>query len=811
MIIETGHFALVLALVLSLFQATVPLYGARSNNVALMAIAPVTALMSAVLVSSAFAALMYAYVTSDFSVQNVVQNSHSLQPLIYKITSVWGNHEGSMLLWVLILVVFGAMVALSNKSLPTHLRANALAVQGMITSAFLAFLLFTSNPFTRVITPPFEGKDLNPILQDLGLAIHPPLLYLGYVGFSMAFSFAMAALIEGRIDAVWARAVRPWVLLAWAFLTLGIAMGSYWAYYELGWGGWWFWDPVENASLIPWLTGTALIHSVVVMEKRDALKVWTILLAILTFSCALLGTFLVRSGVLTSVHAFAVDPERGVFILAILCLFIGGSLALFAWRAPTLKQGGLFAPLSREGALIVNNVLLTVSAATVLIGTLYPLALEAVTGEKISVGPPFFNAAVIPLMVPLFFVLPFGQQLAWKRANVLGTLERLMAALGIAIIGTLLLAAFLNGGPVFAILGLGLGLFVVVGSVVEITSRAFSSEGGISVAFKKAFGLPRSAWGSAMAHMGVGLFIIGVASSAWHTETIASLKLNQSAKVGAYDAVLISVTPRAVANYREDVAQFRLLKGGVEHFTMESAKRVYIAGNRPTTEAGIKTVGLLSQVYISVGEPQKDGGLSVRLYWKPYVLLVWLGCVVMALGGAWALTDRRFRLGVPKNKRKLIVPQAATIAIIMSVILISTMGTSSPAYAVQPDEILIDASLEKRARKISEELRLVCQNQSIDDSNAPLARDLRVLVRERLQAGDQDQAVLDYIVARYGNYVLLNPPLKPQTLLLWYTPILLLGAAILGLFLHRKSRVAVASPPLTKEEQHAIDQMVGRG
>jgi cytochrome c biogenesis factor/cytochrome c-type biogenesis protein CcmH/NrfF len=533
----------------------------------------------------------------------------------------------------------------------------------------------------------------------------------------------------------------------------------------------------------------------------------------LTFSCALLGTFLVRSGVLTSVHAFAVDPERGVFILVILCLFIGGSLVLFAWRAPTLKQGGLFAPVSREGALIVNNVLLTVSAATVLIGTLYPLALEAVTGEKISVGPPFFNAAVIPLMVPLFFVLPFGQQLAWKRANMLGTLERLMAAFGIAILGTLLITAILEGGPVLAIFGFGLGLFVVVGSCVEITSRAFSGGSGLGVAFKKAFGLPRSAWGSAMAHMGVGLFIIGVASTAWHTETITSLKPNQSAQVGPYEAVLVAVNPRIVANYREDVVQFRLLKGGVEHFTMTSAKRIYIAGNRPTTEAGIRTVGLLSQVYISVGEPQNDGSMSVRLYWKPYVLLVWLGCVIMALGGVWALTDRRFRIGVPfKSKRPLQTATAPVIALFIGVLLTGMTSSSSPVLAVQPDEILTDAQLEKRARKISEELRcLVCQNQPIDDSNAPLARDLRVLVRERLSAGDQDRAVLDYVVARYGNYVLLKPPFKLETFLLWFAPVLLLGAALSGLFLHRKRHRNDSPPPLTEAEQQAIDQIMGRG
>ncbi|HZA93743.1 MAG TPA: heme lyase CcmF/NrfE family subunit, partial [Gemmatimonadales bacterium] len=404
MLVEAGHFALALALGLSLIQFLVPLWGARANDPVLMAVGPTSALAVFACIAFAFLGLTFAYLNSDFSVLNVVQNSHSAKPLIYKISGVWGNHEGSMLLWVLILALFGAVVAISRNSIPMRLQANTLAVQAAVTIAFLLFILTTSNPFTRVVPAALEGQDLNPLLQDPGLAIHPPLLYIGYVGFSISFAFACAALIDGRIDAVWARIVRPWTLGAWAFLTLGIAMGSYWAYYELGWGGWWFWDPVENASLMPWLAGTALVHSTVVMEKRDALKVWTILLAILTFSLSLLGTFLVRSGVLTSVHSFAVDPERGTFILGILILFIGGSLALFAWRAPMLKQGGLFAPVSREGALVVNNLFLATACATVFIGTLYPLALEVLTGEKISVGAPFFNFTFLPLIVPLLLL-----------------------------------------------------------------------------------------------------------------------------------------------------------------------------------------------------------------------------------------------------------------------------------------------------------------------------------------------------------------------------------------------------------------------
>ena len=419
-----------LALALALVQATVPLWGARTNDATLMGVAGSTALAQFVFVAASFARADRGYVGSDFSVLNVFQNSHSAMPLIYKFTSVWGNHEGSMLLWVLILALFGALVALFGGNLPATLKANVLAVQAWIAARSICSSSMTSNPFLRIAQAPAEGRDLNPILQDIGLAVHPPLLYLGYVGFSISFSFAIAALIDGRIDAAWARWVRPWTLVAWMFLTLGIAMGSYWAYYELGWGGWWFWDPVENASLMPWIAGTALLHSAVVMEKRNALKVWTILLAILTFSLSLLGTFLVRSGVLTSVHTFASDPSRGVFILAILVIFIGGGLALYAWRAPALKQGGMFAPISREGALVFNNLFLTSACATVFVGTLYPLALEALTGDKISVGAPFFNLTFGPLFVPLLIAVPFGPLLAWKRGDLLGAAQRLIVGGG---------------------------------------------------------------------------------------------------------------------------------------------------------------------------------------------------------------------------------------------------------------------------------------------------------------------------------------------------------------------------------------------
>jgi cytochrome c-type biogenesis protein CcmF len=649
-LVEAGHFALALALGLSLIQFAMPLWGARANDPVLMGVAEPAALSVLACVALAFAALTASYTASDFSVLNVVENSHSAKPFIYKLSGVWGNHEGSMLLWILILSLFSGVVALARDAVPARLRANTLAVQGAITVAFLLFILVASNPFARVEPPPIEGQDLNPVLQDLGLAIHPPLLYVGYVGFSITFAFAMAALIDGRIDAVWARAVRPWTLAAWIFLTLGIAMGSYWAYYELGWGGWWFWDPVENASFMPWLAGTAFLHSVVVMEKRDALKVWTILLAILTFSLSLLGTFLVRSGVLTSVHAFAVDPTRGVFILAILILFIGGSLALFAWRAPMLRQGGLFAPVSREGALVVNNLFLATGCATVFVGTLYPLALEALTGAKISVGAPFFNSTFVPIVVPLLAVVPFGQTLAWKRGDILGAAQRLMVAFGVALAITLVLLAVTTGGPVVAPLGIGLGAFLVLGAATEIATRAWGRGTTLPIALRRAAGLPRSTWGTALAHAGVGVTVIGIAATAWSVESMATLRPGGMIAAGPYTARLERVRPRTEANYRENVALLAINLEGRPVGTVETMKRIYTSRGTPTTEAGILTVGV-SQVYASFGDPQADGSIGLRLYYKPLILLIWLGPVIMAAGGALSLSDRRFRVGAPARAR----------------------------------------------------------------------------------------------------------------------------------------------------------------
>ncbi len=649
MIVEFGHFALVLALALSLVQSVVPFYGARIADTKLMAVADSVAAFTFLAVAASFAALTWAYVTSDFSVLNVVENSHTLKPLIYKISGVWGNHEGSMLLWVLILSLFSALVALFGRNLPASLKANVLSVQGLISSAFLLFILIASNPFLRLDNPPTEGQDLNPVLQDVGLAIHPPMLYLGYVGFSVAFSFAIAALIDGRVDAAWARWVRPWTLMAWMFLTAGIAMGSYWAYYELGWGGWWFWDPVENASFMPWLSGTALLHSAIVMEKRGALKIWTILLAIVTFSFSLLGTFLVRSGVLTSVHSFASDPSRGLFILVILSVFVGGALILFALRAGQIEQGGLFHPISREGALVFNNLFLTTAAASVLIGTLYPLLLEALTGSKISVGAPFFNLTFGPLMIPLIFAIPFGPLMAWKRGDIAGVAQRLYLAFGMAILVTLAVLYFRTGAPVLSALGIGLASWTIIGSLADLAGKAGLGRVSVPVAMARLSGLPRSVFGTAFGHFGIGLTTLGiVAVTTFGTENVVSMKPNDSLELSGYRLTYVNMTSVDGASYAEEFGNFILTDAsGTELSPITSSKRFYKARQMPTTEAGIYTHHL-SQVYVSLGDKGPDGSVVVRVWWKPLVTLIWFGAVFMAFGALISLSDRRLRVGAPK-------------------------------------------------------------------------------------------------------------------------------------------------------------------
>jgi cytochrome c-type biogenesis protein CcmF len=651
MILELGHFALLLALPVALIQTAVPFWGARRRDPALMAVDAPAAITLLVLLAVAFLALMRAYVVSDFSVENVYVNSHSAKPLLYRIAGVWGNHEGSMLLWVLMLAVFGAAAGLFGRNLPATLRANVIAVQGAIALAFLLFIVFTSNPFQRLDPAPFEGQGLNPILQDPALAFHPPFLYAGYVGLAISYSFAVAALIEGRIDAAWARWVRPWTLASWMFLTLGIAMGSWWAYYELGWGGWWFWDPVENASFMPWLVATALLHSALVMEKRDALKVWTVLLAILTFSLSLMGTFLVRSGVLTSVHAFAVDPARGVFILAIMVVFVGGALALFAARVGALRQGGLFAPISREGSLVLNNILLTTGCATVLVGTLYPLALESLTGDKISVGPPYFNLTFVPLMVPLLLALPFGPFLAWKRGDLLAAAQRLLAAAAASLAVLVLAYGLVRRGPLLAPFGIALGAWVMAGALAELAFRIKFGLVPLPESWRRLRGLPLAAFATCAAHFGVGTMVVGiVATSAYQSERILVMTPGSSTEIAGYALTFKGAAPRLGPNYREEIGLFEVFRSGARVAELAPSKRLYDAPRQATTEAGIHA-SWRGDLYAVLGEAQEQGGYSIRLYFNPLVRLIWLGAIVMFVGGFLSLCDRRLRIGVPQRAR----------------------------------------------------------------------------------------------------------------------------------------------------------------
>lgn len=653
MITEIGHYALVLTLVVSLIVSVVPILGARRGDLPMMQLGTIGSVLMFVLVLLSFAALTRAYALSDFSVANVWQNSHSMMPMIFKLSGVWGNHEGSMLLWLLTLVLFSALVAVFGRNLPESLKATVLAVQAWISTAFTLFILLTSNPFTRLSPVPAEGQDLNPILQDIGLAVHPPLLYLGYVGFSVCFSFAVAALIEGRIDAAWARWVRPWTLAAWTFLTAGISMGSYWAYYELGWGGWWMWDPVENASFMPWLAGTALLHSAIVMEKREALKIWTVLLAIMTFSLSLLGTFLVRSGVLTSVHSFASDPSRGAFILGILVLFIGGAFTLFAWRAPALKAGGLFAPVSREGFLVINNLVLTVATATVLTGTLYPLVLEVITGDKISVGAPFFNLTFGLLMVPILILTPFGPLTAWKRGDFLGVLQRLYFAAIVAFLIGLVLWYRENGGPVLAVFGMAAGVYLILGALTDLWHRANFGKLPFATAWARFKGLPRSTFGSALGHLGLGVTVLGVVMvTTYQTEFVTEMRQGQVIEQGGYQITFDGFKNFNGPNYVESQGHFTARRAGAVVGDVWSSKRIYTARRMPTTEAGILTFGT-SQLYISLGDHLDNGGVVVHVWWKPYVLMIWGGTIFMMLAGIVSLTDRRLRIGAPSRRAKL--------------------------------------------------------------------------------------------------------------------------------------------------------------
>ncbi|RZJ32388.1 MAG: heme lyase CcmF/NrfE family subunit [Brevundimonas sp.] len=657
MIVETGAFALILALGLSVLQAIIAAAGRIRRSPVLAGAANGAAIAAAGLVAVAFAALIFAFAVSDFSVANVAANSHTDKPMLYKVSAAWGSHEGSLLLWCLVMTVFGAALARA-RNLPFGLKTCAVATQGLLGALFLAFTVFTSNPFTRLNPAPFQGQSLNPLLQDPALAFHPPLLYCGYVGFSVCFSLAVAALIEGRANAsfwpAWGRWVRPWALASWAFLTVGIMLGSFWAYYELGWGGWWFWDPVENASFMPWLAGAALLHSAVVTERRGALAGWTTFLALLAFTFSMLGAFLVRSGVLTSVHAFAVDPQRGLVLLAILGVTAGLAFALFAWRAPQLKGGGMFAPISREGALVVNNLFLTAAAATVLLGTLYPLILEAASGAAISVGPPYFNLTFVPLMAVALVILPAGPLLAWKRGDARGAAQRLAVAAGLTLVVALLAFAVFEPRKALSAAGIGMGAWLILGALAETAERIRLFRAPLAESVRRAKGLPLGAWGMTLAHAGLGVFVLGaVVETGYRVEAARPLAVGQSVQAGKWTVTLDDVRVVEGANYLAEQGHLVVSVPGGRSRTVTAERRFFPAGGQTTTEVGLDFRGL-DDVYVVLGERAQatDGApaWNVRVWWNPWARLIFLGPLIMALGGVLSLMDRRLRLAVGARK-----------------------------------------------------------------------------------------------------------------------------------------------------------------
>jgi cytochrome c-type biogenesis protein CcmF len=645
MIPELGHFALALGVAIGFAQVVVPLWGAHRRDLRLMQAAPALALGQFTALAISFFCLMWSNVTDDFSVLNVAENSNSLEPLIYKITGTWGNHEGSILFWCFILTLCGAAVAAFGTNLPTSLRARVIGVLGAAGVGFQLFALLESDPFVRIWPPPVDGRDLNPLLQDPGLAMHPPILYTGYVGFAVPFAFAVAALLEGRIDAAWGRWVRPWTLAAWCFLTGGIALGSWWAYYELGWGGFWFWDPVENASLLPWLTGTALLHSALVVEKREALKVWTVLLAIGTFSFSLSGTFLVRSGILNSVHSFANDPARGVFILVLLGLVIGGSLLLFALRAPVLAAGGIFAPVSREGALVLNNILLCSIAAVVATGTMYPLFADLLLGEKLSVGAPFFNATVFPLTVPLFAAMSLGPVLSWKRADLGQALVKLWWVALIAAAVAIFAATRARLLPAF---GFAASAWLILGALVDIVERTRLFRLPLPASLRRLAGLGRASFGTMLAHAGLGVTIAGIAAMSLAQSSIVLLHPGEATHVGGYEWRLASLHDAAGPNYAARVAVVDVLRNGRLVTVLKPERRSFPVQQITTTEARIETNGL-RDLYAVLGE-ERDGGAVLRLHVNPLAPWIWFGALIMAAGGGLSLADRRLRIGAPARR-----------------------------------------------------------------------------------------------------------------------------------------------------------------
>ena len=641
MIGEIGQFSRVVALMIALLQGILPLWGAARNVPAWMALAQPAAQAQFLFVMIAFLTLVAAFVGSDFTLLLVAQHSNTALPTPYRVAAVWGNHEGSMLLWVLMLGLWSVAVSIFSRRLPPPFVARVLGIMGLISAGFLAFLLFTSNPFQRLLPAAAEGRDLNPLLQDPGMVFHPPMLYMGYVGFSVAFAFAIAALLSGRLDAAWARWSRPWTTLAWMFLTLGIALGSNWAYYELGWGGWWFWDPVENASFLPWLAGTALIHSLAVTEKRGVFRSWTVLLAIIAFSLSLLGTFLVRSGVLTSVHAFAVDPKRGVFMLGFLAVVIGSSLLLFAWRAPKVGLGAGFQAVSRESMLLANNVLLVVAAAAVLLGTLYPLVIDALGMGKLSVGPPYFDTVFVPLMAPALFLMGVGPIARWRQASVPDLAYRLRWAFGVSAVSAVV--AFLLLGRWTPMIGLGLALAAWITSTAVLALLARLQENR-SASWRRRFAAqPGSFYGMLLAHFGVAVFIVGVTIvSGFESENDVRMEIGDTATVAGYQVRLDKIEDVQGPNYQASRATLTVLQDGRLVATVRPDRRVYNVSRSPMTEVAINR-GLLRDVYIALGDPVSATAWSVRLHHKPFVNWIWIGCVLMALGGLLAVMDRRYR------------------------------------------------------------------------------------------------------------------------------------------------------------------------
>ena len=658
MIPEIGHYALILALCVAVVQASLPIYGAAVGNSSLMAVARPAARGQFLLVLLAFCCLGYAFAVKDFSVLYVAATSNSQLPLHYRLAAIWGAHEGSLLLWVFILTIWMVAVSFFSAHLPEAMRARILGVMGLVSVGFLLFMLTVSNPFERLIPAAVDGRDLNPLLQDPGMVIHPPMLYMGYVGFSVAFSFAIAALLGGTLDAAWARWSRPWTTVAWCFMTVGVAMGSGWAYYELGWGGWWFWDPVENASFMPWLAGTALIHSLAVTDKRGGFKAWSVLLAIMAFSLSLLGTFLVRSGVLTSVHAFATDPKRGLFILVFLAVVIGGSLVLYAWRAPRVGLGGGFSIISREGMLLANNVLLVAALGSVLLGTLYPLFLDALDLGKISVGPPYFDTVFLPLMTPAIFLMGIGPLAQWKQASLPALAIRLRWAFGVSLVTAVVVPWLMGQWTPLVSLGLLLAFWILVTIVVDLRERLVLAEGG-SIGGRVA-ALPRAYWGMVLAHCGVALFIVGVTMvKGFEVEQDVRMNVGETATLGGYTFRFDGTQQVNGPNYVAARGTIQVSQDGREVTVMYPEKRRYFVQNQTMTEAAIAP-GLLRDLYVSLGEPLEGGAWSVRLYHKPFIDWIWGGCLVMALGGVLAVSDRRYRLAW--RRKEATVPAAAQMA-----------------------------------------------------------------------------------------------------------------------------------------------------